>query len=106
MPGVLPDAAVMVHFIELTTCEMIFHDRAYYSSTSDGFSGLTLPFSWLRLMAKQHRKSRIVRDTSSFEALLGCIMMLSDRLKLNDNGELGVCRIEIMLTVARFLDGR
>ncbi|KAG9098527.1 hypothetical protein FRC06_006287 [Ceratobasidium sp. 370] len=75
------DAAVWVHLIEAITCEMVFHARAAHPTSLNGFSGLILPYSWARLLAKRYANSQIVRDTSSLEIFLEVVGEISRGLK-------------------------
>ncbi|KAG9098528.1 hypothetical protein FRC06_006288, partial [Ceratobasidium sp. 370] len=79
------DAAVLVHLVEAITCELLFHTRAAQSTSQNGFSGLILPYSWARLLSKRYARSQIVRDTSSMEAFLEVVVMISDGLKYDDH---------------------
>ncbi|KAG8734442.1 hypothetical protein FRC10_011711 [Ceratobasidium sp. 414] len=78
------DAAVLVHLVEAITCELLFHTRAAHSTSRNGFSGLILPYSWARLLSKRYAHSQTVRDTSSVEAFLEAVVMISDGLKYHD----------------------
>ncbi|CAE6472529.1 unnamed protein product [Rhizoctonia solani] len=73
------DVTPLVHLIEWVTRDMIYHNR-YNLSNQDGVSGIILPFSWARQLAKQYRSSSIVRDTSSLPDFLESIVLLSDEL--------------------------
>ncbi|KAG8708007.1 hypothetical protein FRC11_006898 [Ceratobasidium sp. 423] len=75
------DAIVMVHFIEMLTCDMIYHCRRVASYSEDGFSGLILPFSWARSLAKRYNILGAHRDTECLDDLLSLINMLSNLLK-------------------------
>ncbi|CAE6450568.1 unnamed protein product [Rhizoctonia solani] len=75
------DAVVMVHFVEMITCEAIYHCRKATSYLKDGFSGLILPFSWARLLAKRYNGQDIERDADCLDDLLSWINMLSNQLK-------------------------
>ncbi|CAE6528480.1 unnamed protein product [Rhizoctonia solani] len=77
----LLDAVAMVHFIEMLTCDMIYHCRKGFSYSEDGFSGLILPFSWARSLAKRYNGTGIDRDTECLDELLSLINMLSNLLK-------------------------
>ncbi|KAJ1301849.1 hypothetical protein OPQ81_009076 [Rhizoctonia solani] len=76
------DIALLVHLIEFFTCDMIFHTHG--SPTNwDRFSGLILPFSWARLLAKRYCSGSTARDTSSLSDFVESIARLSDELKFN-----------------------
>ncbi|CAE7232988.1 unnamed protein product [Rhizoctonia solani] len=77
------DAAVMVHFIEAITCDAIYHcgKAGSHSEREDGFSGLILPFSWTRCLAKRYTMSGVTRDADCFDDLLSVINMVSNQLK-------------------------
>ncbi|KAG9097776.1 hypothetical protein FRC06_007202 [Ceratobasidium sp. 370] len=74
------DAAVLVHLVELITCEMLYHMRATHSDHNSGFSELILPYSWARMLAKRYANSQILRDTSSLEIFLEVVSRISDGL--------------------------
>ncbi|KDN35987.1 hypothetical protein RSAG8_11138, partial [Rhizoctonia solani AG-8 WAC10335] len=74
------DAAVMVHFIEMITCDVIYH-CGKASPSKDGLSGLVLPFSWARCLAKRYDGLGVGRDADCLDDLLGLINMLSNQLK-------------------------
>ncbi|KAG8707219.1 hypothetical protein FRC09_001956 [Ceratobasidium sp. 395] len=79
------DAIVLVHLIEAITCEMVYHSHAAYSVSQNRLSGLILPYSWARLLAKQYADSEIVRDTSSLELFLEVVSTISDGLDERHN---------------------
>ncbi|KAG8763069.1 hypothetical protein FRC12_008730 [Ceratobasidium sp. 428] len=81
------DAIVLVHLIEAITCEMVYHSHAAYSVSQNRFSGLILPYSWARLLAKQYADSETVRDTSSLEIFLEVVSTISDGLDERHNSE-------------------
>ncbi|KEP48194.1 UvrD/REP helicase amino-terminal domain protein [Rhizoctonia solani 123E] len=75
------DAAVVVHFVEMITCDVIYHCRKTASCLKDGFSGLILPFSWARCLAKRYNRTDTIRDTDCLDDLLSLINTLSNQLK-------------------------
>ncbi|QRV78325.1 UvrD-like helicase carboxy-terminal domain protein [Ceratobasidium sp. AG-Ba] len=80
------DVMVLIHLIELITCDSIFHLRAPHSATKDGFSGLVLPFSWARSLSKRYGKTQPMRDTDSLDILLEIMTWVSDSLGSPDVG--------------------
>ncbi|CAE6458150.1 unnamed protein product, partial [Rhizoctonia solani] len=77
------DITFMVHLIEMITRDMIYHNH-YDSANQDNFSGLILPLSWARLLAKQYSSRPTIRDTNSLPGLLESIVWLADELKYGD----------------------
>ncbi|KAG8760604.1 hypothetical protein FRC11_000178, partial [Ceratobasidium sp. 423] len=82
--GGLLDAVVMVHFIEVVTSDLIYHFRKATSDGGDGLSGLILPFSWARALAKRYNGSSFGRNTACIEDFLSLINMLSNQLQDED----------------------
>ncbi|QRV93103.1 UvrD-like helicase carboxy-terminal domain protein [Ceratobasidium sp. AG-Ba] len=80
------DVMVLVHLIELITCDSIFHLRASHSATRDGFAGLVLPFSWARSLSKRYGKTQPMRDTDSLDILLEIMTWVSGSLRSSDLG--------------------
>ncbi|KAJ1300871.1 hypothetical protein OPQ81_002509 [Rhizoctonia solani] len=79
------DAVAIVHFVEMITCDMLYHYRKASSYTKDGFSGLILPFSWARSLAKRYDGPGSERDTDCLDDLLSLINTLSNQLKDQEN---------------------
>ncbi|EUC67701.1 hypothetical protein RSOL_557950, partial [Rhizoctonia solani AG-3 Rhs1AP] len=80
------DAVVMVHLVEMITCELLYHIRATDSESQNGFSGLILPYSWARLLAKRYARSQITRSTSSLDTFVEVLTTLSDELRVPKSG--------------------
>ncbi|CAE6447127.1 unnamed protein product [Rhizoctonia solani] len=79
------DAVVMVHLVEMITCDFLYHIRAFNPRSYNGFSGLILPYSWARVLAKRYARSRVTRDTTSLDTLLEVVIKISDELKHSRN---------------------
>ncbi|CAE6444861.1 unnamed protein product [Rhizoctonia solani] len=75
------DAVVIVHLIEMITCEVLYHRQAAHPGSQNGFSGLILPYSWARLLSKRYSRAQTARDTSSLDILLEALTTISDELR-------------------------
>lgn len=64
------DGAVLVHFVELITREIILVERAKASWHGNGFSGLVVPSSWARSLTVHPNAYQYASDTGSLVMLL------------------------------------
>ncbi|CEL57264.1 hypothetical protein RSOLAG1IB_08476 [Rhizoctonia solani AG-1 IB] len=84
MPIELLDMGLLVHIVELIACDITFHIHCT-STSQDRFSGLILPISWARLLAKRYQTNTVSRNTISLPQFVESIVWLSDELRFGQN---------------------